>query len=205
MQLSELRTAVRTRLGNPATDGFFSDANLTDLVNEALQAISTERDWPWLTTSTTFPTVAGTAAYTPTAGWMRTLVLCIDGYQPIEERQLAEIRSMPTADRGMPRYYAVTGDQIVLRDVPDGVYTITHDYVKVEPALTSDANTPLMPSQFHYSIVAKAAELASIRQRDAVRAGEQLAEYNAWVNRMLDNQRRTRAPKRIRVRPGTAL
>lgn len=202
MQLSELRTAVRTRLGNPSTDGFFSDANLTDLANEALASVATERDWPWLCVSTTFPTVAGTAAYTPTSGWMKTRLLTIDGYDPLEERSLAEIRGIPSSERGRPTLWAVSGDQLILRDVPDGVYTVIHDYVKVEPALSGDADTPVMPSSFHYAIVAKAVELAHLRQSRADRAREAAEEYAGWVVRMLDNKRRSTAPRRVRVRPG---
>lgn len=205
MQLSELRTAVRTRLGVPSTDGFYTDAQLTDLVNEALQVISTERDWPWLSTSETITTVSGTATDSPPAGWMKTRSLCIDGYDPMEQRSLLEIRGVPTTDRGMPTIYDISGDVLIFRPVPDGVYSIIHDYFKVEPSLTADADTPLMPTQFHYSIVAKASELAHLRQRDNTRAGAQLAEYNAWLGRMLDNRRRTSAPTRIRVRPGAAI
>lgn len=205
MDLTTMRTAVRTRIGVPSTDTFFVDATLTDIINEALAAVATERDWPWLTTSTTFPTVAGTATYTPTSGWTKTRSLTIDGFDSMEERSLIEIRSIPTTQRGQPSIFAVSGDQIILRTVPDAVYTITHDYVKTEPALSANGDTPLMPTQFHYAVVAKASELAHLRQGSLAKAEAQKAEYAAWLVRLNDNLRRTTAPKRIRVRPGSGL
>jgi hypothetical protein len=78
--LTEMRTAVRTRIGNPSTDGFFTDAQLTDLINEALAAVSAEEDWPWLQTSANITTVAGTAAYAAPAGWVHTKQLYINLY-----------------------------------------------------------------------------------------------------------------------------
>ena len=92
MDLVTMRTAVRTRLGNPSTDGFYSDAQLTDLINESLQAISTEDDWPWLQASETINTVAGTRAYTPATGaWIRTKQLYINNFEPLVLVSLAEI------------------------------------------------------------------------------------------------------------------
>lgn len=205
MQLSDFLTAVRTRLGNPSTDGFFSDANLTDILNEALHAVSTDVDWPWLQTSTSFNTTGGTATYTPTAGWNRTRVLCIDGYDPLEERSLAEIRSYPSTERGRPEWYAISGDTIILRPVPDGTYAVIHDYIKNETSMSAPSSEVLMPTVYQYSIVAKAVELAHLRQSRPDRAREAAEEYLAWIERMKDNRRRTSAPKRIRVRPGSAF
>lgn len=204
--LTDMDTAVRTRLGNPSTDGFFSTAQVTDLVNEALLTIGTEADWPWLqSVGTAITTVAGTATYSISdTGYTSTRGLCIDGSDPLEERQLAELRGMPTTDRGQPAFFAIAGSTIHLRPVPDAVYTIVHDIVTSEVAL-SGSGTPALPAAYYYAVVAKATELAHLRQRDTARAQAALAEYNAWMQRMRDNLHRTKAPKRIRVRPGRAL
>ena len=197
-----MRTAVRTRLGVPAADTFFTDAVLTDLVNEALQAISTEVDWPWLEASTTFSTANGTATYTPTAGWMRTRSLCIDGYDGMEWRSLTEVREIPTTVTGVPCIFNVNVEQLTLRPVPNGVFTVTHDYIKVEPALALTSDTPLMPAQFHYAIVSLACHLGHLRSGDVNRAVAAMADYQGWLKRMVDNRRRQTGGLRVRVRPG---
>lgn len=193
---SAFRTAVRTRLGNPSTDSFFSDTNLNDLIDEAVLTLGTEADWPWLqAVGTNISTVNGTATYTISdTSYTRTRGLSIDGYDPLEERSLLDLRGMPTASKARPKFYAVSGLTLHLRPVPDAVYTVVHDIVKAEIALAADGSSPLLPIMYDYAVVAKAAELGHLRQRDGARAEAQLAEYRAWVDRMRDNAFRTPSP-----------
>lgn len=203
MDLTALSTAVLTRIGNPATDGFFTSAQVTDLINEALQAISTEEDWPWLQTQDTITTVAATSSYTPTAGWVRTKQMYIANGEPLIQLSLAEIDSI--FDTGQPLAYAIFQEKVHLRPIPNAVYTVQHQYYKSEPALASGSDTPLMPSIFHYSIVSYAAHLANIRQQRLDRAQVELGEANKWIERMRAYKRRSQLPARVRVRPGSLL
>jgi hypothetical protein len=213
MNLAQTRDAVRTRLGVPTSDSFFSDQVLTDLVNEALQAVTAEADWPWLQTSTTFPTVAGTSTYTPPTDWSQTRSLCIDGYDAMDYRSLSEIREYLSTQRGVPTVYTVSGEVVLLRPTPDAAYTVTHDYLKGEPALVNDTDRPIMPSVFHYAIVAFACHLAHARNneigsyRGAItgNAAASLSQYHNWLERMMSARRRTSGPMRVRVRGGSIL
>lgn len=205
MNLAQMRDAVRTRIGVPAGDTFYTDQTLNDLTNEALQAIASEADWPWLQASTTFSTVAGTGTYTPPADWVETRTLCIDGYDAMDPRTLAEIREYLSTVRDVPSVYCVSGDTLLLRPVPSAVFTVTHDYVKNEATLITDADVPFMPAQFHYSIVAFACHLAYLRSGDVQRATAALADYGSWRQRMLRQRRRTAGPIRIRVRAGQVI
>jgi hypothetical protein len=213
MNLAQMRDAVRTRIGVPAGDSFFSDPTLTDLVNEALQAVAAEADWPWLQTSTTFSTVAGTGSYTPPADWGQTRSLCIDGYDAMDWRSLSEIREYLSTQRGVPTVYTVSGEAILLRPTPGAVYVVTHDYLKGEPTLVSDTDTPVMPSQFHYSIIAFACHLAHARTNEigsyrgviTGSAAASLSQYKGWLERMMSARRRTSGPIRVRVRSGSIL
>jgi hypothetical protein len=202
---ADLRNAVRIRLGNPSAEGFFTDPVLNALVNEALQVVSAEEDWPWLQAATTFSTVAGTQAYSPPSDWARTKALIIDGAYPIEWLPLTDIRSIPVATTGAPTCFTVFAEELLLAPVPNGAYTVKHDYYVSEAALTAETDTPLLPASFHYAVVAKATELGHLRQRDIDRAGAELAEYNSWVVCMRTHLSRSSAPKRIRVRPGSAF
>lgn len=205
MNLAQLRDAVRTRIGVPASDTFYQDQTVTDLVNEALAVIATEADWPWLEASTTFSLVAGTATYTPPADWTRTRSLCIDGFDAMEWRSLIELREWPTTIVDTPRYFNVNVEQITVRPVPAAARTVIHDYVVDEPTLSADTDTPLMPSQYHYAIVAYAVHLAHMRSGDVQRATASMADYQSWLRRITDNRRRQTGGLRVRVRPGGAL
>lgn len=199
-------TAVRTRLGNPSTDGFFSDAQLSDLVNEALQITNAEADWPWLQATTTFATVAGTATYDPTAasGWVKTRTLSIDGFDSMSERSLIEIRDWGITPQGTPCMWALENELINLRPVPNAVFTVIHDYIKIEPEISS-TQTPLMPASYRWSIVEYATYLAQLRQGNQQGAGAAKAAWQDWLEKMADHRRRTTGGQRIRVRPGSAL
>jgi hypothetical protein len=205
MTLSEMRTAVRSRLGNPATDGFFSDAQLNDFINEALQVISSEDDWPWLQASENIALVAGTAAYTPVAGWVRTKQLFIQESDPLTFLPLAEIDSYGIAHTGTPDAYTIFGEQILVRPVPQVAATLIHQYVKTEPIITVDGTSPIMPVMFHFSIVAYATHLANKRQGDLQQANVELEDYKMWYRRMVSFRRRSQVPMRVRVRPGSWL
>lgn len=202
MNLALFRDAVRTRIGVPNSDTFYTDPALNDLVNEAVQAVSADADWPWLQESTTFATVSGTGEYVVPVDWVETRVLCIDDYDAMEPRTLAEIREYPTSVTDVPTVYTVSGDALLLRPTPSGVYTVTHDYMKNENTLTNDADVPLMPSQFHYSVVAYACHLAYLRSGDVQRATAALTDYANWKTRMLRQRSRTAGPIRVRIRPG---
>lgn len=204
MTLAEMITAVRTRLGNPSTDGFFSDAHLTDLINEALQAISSEDDWPWLQASDNISLVAGTSAYTPIAGWVRTKQLFIQEGDPLTMIPLAEIDSYGIQTTGTPDVYTIFGEQILVRPVPQTAATLIHQYVKTEPILAGTAS-PIMPVMFHFSIVAFACYLAHLRQQRNELAQLEHRAYDDWYKRMVSFRRRSQVPMRVRVRPGSWL
>lgn len=204
MNLPALVTAVETRIGNPSTDGFYTTAQKEDLVNEGLSLISTDHDWPWLFGTANVSAVAADGDYAVPADWCRTRSLVIDGYAPLVLLSAQEIRAISTTDRGQPLYYTIDDDQILVRPLPDASYTIIHDYVKVEPILATTA-TPLMPAQFHYAIVAAAASLAFLRAGDGGRAAAAERAVQAWLQRMRSFKRRAAGPRRVVVRPGSAI
>ncbi len=206
LTFATMLTAVRTRIGNPATDGFFTDAQIGDLVNESLQYNNTLADWPWCKATTTLNTVAGTATYDPAAatGWMKTRALTIDGYDSMQQLSLQEIREQPTTVTGTPTSWALENELIHLRPVPNAVQVVIHDYFKIEPELSGTAE-PLMPASFRWAIVEYAAYLAHMRQGDMGAADRALARHDKWYNAMADHRRRTTTPKKIRVRPGSGL
>ena len=211
VDVTSMTASVRTRMGSPTTDGFFTDAMILDMLNEALMAIATEGDWPWLQATTTFTTVAGTATYDPTVAtnWMKTRALTIDGYDSMQLLNFKEIREKVTSAQGTPEFYAVFNELINLRPVPNAVFTVIHDYYKYEPLLVNPGDQPILPAQFRMAIVEYAVYLAHMRQSDTSRysnsAAAALSSYKDWLMRMADHRRRTTGGVRIRVRPGSGL
>lgn len=202
MILEQMRDSVRTRLGVPENENFYFAQQLDDLINEALQTISAEGDWAWLQTTETIPTVAGTRFYTPNANWEKTKALSIEGFDAMAYLDLQEIRNWPDEVSDVPMFYTVYQEQLYLAPTPSAVYNMRHDYLRSEPRLVDNSDAPIMPTLYHYSILAMAVHLAHLRAGDLPRAQAARQEYEAWLKRMEGQKMRTASTVKVRVRPG---
>lgn len=205
MMLETLRDAVRVRLGVPENENFYFAQQLDDLLNEALQTISAEGDWSWLQASETIPTVTGTRFYTPNVNWSQTKALSIQGFDAMTYLDLQEVRNWPDDVFDVPMFYTVYLEQLYLAPTPSAVYQLRHDYLRSEPRLIDNTDVPLMPSLYHYSILAMAVHLAHLRAGDLPRAAAAKQEYDAWLKRMEGQKMRTTSTVKVRVRPGRDL
>jgi hypothetical protein len=202
MDYAAIKTAVLDRLGLPTTDGLITDTVLGRLINAAMQDLEADEDWPWLQASETIATVAGTGAYTPAATWARTRGLRVTTDEPMKFFSLEELDFMwpdPTT-RGRPIAYTVEAEQLVLRPIPDAVYSLTHTFIKAPTDLSSSSDTPLMPSRFHHGIVEVAAALAARRQGSAASDGDPaMAAADRWRAKMRKDRRRQAGKAHVRV------
>ena len=206
MNLTELREGVYRNLGGEVGvnyDVTLDQNHLTVYVNQALNEISTEHDWPWLDASETIATIAGTATYTPATNWVRTKELkVVDSYPMQLVGQVDLDTQWPTTGVAEPSIYSIVNSLISVRPYPDGVYSMTHRYVKRETELASGTDTPVMPTQFHGSIVARATIFAARRLRLPKVADMWTPDVDRWSKLMRDDQRRARGSLRVRIRPG---
>lgn len=208
MNLADARDAVYLRTGYDSSDGQLTPERITSCLRAALNFITSEHDWDWLQTTETLSTVAGTASVTPLVGssagvtWIRTLNLINSNADYIEKTPWSEFRMFLNTVTGEPTKWCDYGGQLCIWPTPDGVYTITHDFIRGENALNSDTDTPLLPTQFEDAWIAKATAMALRRVAESIRAQEQEADYQAWQHVMVDNRHRSKGGKRVAVRPG---
>lgn len=182
MDLTTLQTETRTRAGLPSDDSLITSAVLTQLVNAALQHISTEKDWPWLEKAANIATVNGAAEYAVPTGWTRTVSVIGATGVPLRRTPIEELDYLNGS--GSPRFFGIFADQIVVKPTPTGVETLKHRYIGTEAALVNGADTPSMPVGYHHAIVAYAAYLAFRRTGNLPEAGAALAEYTSWKEQM---------------------
>lgn len=199
--LTDLLARVLNRGSFNSADTGLTSTVHTAHINAALKQISNERDWPWLFTTATINTVAGTATYAHPTGYVRTDSI----FEPatgiiLQERQIEELDQYTASDR--PLLWCSYGTNIVLGPKPDDVYALTHRYVRVEPLLTTGSDLPLIPNAFDEGVVEWATYLGQTFTRQFDKAQEAAARYNAWLKTTLDNVRRGRRPLRVQVRPG---
>lgn len=205
MQAGQMVAAVYRRTGYAQDDGLVTPDRVLEGINEGLQNIASERDWPWLMTSATFSSVAGTATYAPPADWAKTVRL-IDAFgEPLERWDAAQLEDLFGLDQGEPARFAVNDEVLVLRPIPSAVRVYTHEYVRFEKTLVADTETPYLPARFHAAAVVLGEAAAHETGRNTDRAEAAMKRYEQWRSRMLDDSRRTRGPQRARVRDGSAF
>lgn len=203
MNRGQIRTAIYARLGVPTTDGLQDSTTVNNAINDALHHVESEADWPWLQASETLTTAAGDDTYTPAATWVRTKRLRVADYEPMQPCTPIELDDLhpDSSHRAQPTHFAVVEGVLVVRPVPDGVYSLLHLFTKTETDLTDDAHSPLLPARFHPAIVEYACFVLHRRARQAAEAAGALAAYEGWLRRMHDDRRRTTGPSKVRVRP----
>lgn len=203
--LQDLRDRLRHKLALPEADLMVPNSDLDISINDGLNAMSTDYDWPWLFTQADITTVAGTSAYAlPTTPiFVRTLNVTNVGLgRDLLARQRRDLSRFyqTQVQTGEPLYYSTYGASIRLAPVPDQVYTIRHVFVQAEPPLVSGSDVPLCPDHFSDTIVLYAAVEESTRMKDFGQRNAFLADIQAWKARMRDNVRQTASTLKIRAR-----
>lgn len=192
---SALRTAVKDRLAIPsAGDALITDAFVNTSLDDALNRISSERDWWWLahTATLTFDTVNGQASLPSDFMRANKLVINDSVVEPIPLDDYLDPQG------GEAAYgWIVYGSTVKITPVPSTSTNGTFYYFRSEPSLSSDSSSPLMPAVYHYAIVAYAAYLCCARRQDETRASLYLQEYGNWL-RTLNDDNRTTISKRIK-------
>lgn len=208
MDLDALRAATRRRVGITSTDARAADADLLEIVQEALDLFNNETFWPWAEASTTLSLVAGTASYSVPTGWVATRQIQVPGESVLDgSHSRAELDDWyPTSsETGPPRFFVVSADLVRVYPTPDTTVSATHLYFRSETRLSAGTDTPLAPVWTHAAIVDLAASILLARVREDDRAEKFDGRYREWVRKTADNLRRSTGPVRVRVRPGGFL
>lgn len=211
MDYSTLQARVLARLNMTTNDP--AAANVDEYVNEAIHYLESAAPdgWPWMRAPITVSTVAGTSTHTlaslgTTAGATVSKVLSakiLNGttYQDMMLLSPADaVERYPSTNQNMPQAWFVEGSSFYLYPTPDAVYTMVLRVITVEPDLTGNGSTPVLPVVFHTAIVEAAVLLFYETLQDSTKL--QLAEQrvDSYVNRMRRYGRQYPSAPKIRVR-----
>jgi len=198
--LIALRQMVRDRIGVPPHDEFFKDTVLDTNINLAYAAIEGESRWPWAERYETL-TVGVDGEFDAPLNWRATRALTVDHSDLIEMTPYdMMIRFGDSAAR--PTHYSVVNGRFKVRPTPMSDIEMNHLYYVLPTLLAVDADAPSIPLEHIGTLIAKAAQLCSVREDDRPSADSHLAEYLQGLQRMRKDVRGTTRPTRIRVRPG---
>ena len=177
-------------------DGMLTDDVLNGLLNNGLNRISTDHDWPYLLTSATVA-VDTTGSGPLPSGFARARDVVANGARAMQAtfRELLD----PTG-RSNSFVWTIVGSTLRLDPAPTATLNVTLWYFQQEPLLADDTDTPLMPSDDHPAIVYFAAQLAWLSRGDQQRAQTWYAQYEQAMKGMQDELYQTYGPRSVVVR-----
>lgn len=163
-----LLARVRARCNVAATDSRLLTAEIEYFLNDAINFLGVQSDWPWHRSSETINTVDGTDAYTIStdARVVRSIVI------PANDKVLREITNRTAQEygslqEGIPTYYVLENRTITLYPTPGQVYAMTHFYYTYMDQLTTGSDQVDSPATFDSLIVTKASIYVAEKLRDS--------------------------------------
>jgi hypothetical protein len=200
VNLSQLRTQIDRRTGvrqDPLAT--------TAYINEALNIISSRREWPWLDALQTITTTLDENTYDVSSTYSETRTVSIGGVEAVQI-YIADADDFNGSVYCPDRYeYAIEWSagtaQLLLFPMPPEGTVVTHRYTRTESLASSDTDEPLMPERYH-SIICDFAAGLFLERIEPSRAEYYIARAEKGLKQMSEATQRKANPGQIRIRDG---
>lgn len=196
--LATLRTDLIDRVGLLVNDERIPASSLNRSLNKGLQRLSMELPWPHLQVFTTIPLLAGTALYPLPANFSTVITLGTNNIR-LTYVSLAELISYKNV-QATPAAFAIEGTQIRFMPVPSHDGTADLVYARLEPALSADGDSPLLPDVYSDLLVTYAALYQATRLKDQHLLASLEALRKEMLQEIADNYRQSQQTPRIVLR-----
>lgn len=168
MNLSEIRDTLQAH-------GYATDTATAQnlVINSVYRAVLAHRRWPWLQkqASLTLSADASTIDLSSVTDLRDIDALRVADQDDPQYANLQELRSWSVPNstvRGYPLLWSQPAPTTLEVYPPaDRAYDVTIDYIYTPPALSDDADVPVIPEQHHDVLVYGAIARMAIRERDA--------------------------------------
>ncbi len=191
MQLSELRTRLRSRIGNPSTIDVPDTPNLDQHINDAYQEIFNKYKSKRRRARARFSTVIGKDKYNVSGltdviykVWDRTNGRRLEyvGTNTLADK---DYDTIPNAlvQNAKPERWAHIETYLQLLPPPDGVYVVEFVYKVTYTALVTTTDVPVLPVTWHRGIYILAAHMYYDDEGgDPVKALYHLNKFKDWAS-----------------------
>ena len=186
------KLVLRLRLP-PAGDPLLDEPTLNQCIEQALRDVSSVSDWPWLITSSSVTFTAGVGPAPATMVKVRELVVNSTRAKYVELNEFLD-----TVALGDQWVWTVIGTNLRLTPVPTVSPTNTLYFIRAEPDLTLDTQSPLIPEAHQQAVLSRASYHAEIRRGRAEAAAVHNAEYEDDLRRMRDATKTRVGPRQVR-------
>lgn len=203
MNLAQLRSNIDRRTG-VRQDVLAANS----FINEAINIISSRREWPWLDAVSTFTTDADTNVYTVPATYSETRSLNVGGVEAKNVNVIDADEFDANTYAPLNYEYAIEwasgqGELRIYPTPPAGT-SVIHRYTRTESLLLQDTSEPLMPERYH-SIIADLAASMFLERIQPTRAEYYRQLSDKALKTMTEGVQRKTNPGRIRIRPNGAF
>ena len=181
MTLQEIIKAVRDELLEP-TPGFWSDEEITRLINEANNELTEKAKVE--AAPYTFTTTANTSNYSLPSDLYQIKLIKINDNKIYP----ASIDVLNSSVIGFPIYYVVFNNQLYFYPIPDDTYTVRLYYYKKANQLVNTTDVPVLPERYHYLLKLYAISQAKRKADDPA----YIVYYNDYLsgkNDMIQNSK----------------
>jgi hypothetical protein len=203
MDLETLIDETRERIGETTEADFFTDAEVTRAINEALRRFSNEERWPWLFTEFSGTTTQDDADFDLPSNIAinRTFGLHIPDSGSLAGGQMLErvtpmegfrLKVAYSDHTGVPRFYYISHTGLLadgappvtytarLVPTPDEAYDVEGLYMAVPDLLSGDGDEPMLPEEYQAALPAYAAGVLFLKELQiSQKASEQFALYQS--------------------------
>lgn len=183
MQLSDIRSKLRRKIGNPTT-GDVPNADLDEHINDAYRDVATKFKHHKARKLCMFDTVDGTASYgLPSVAGSVFKVWDTTTPGKLSKKGPHWYASIATEhENGQPLYYVRFRQHIILVPTPDGVYTLEIFYTDTITDLTNDSDVPVLPETWTPAIWMLARWYYYDDQGDMPKADKAFDTYRIWLS-----------------------
>lgn len=198
MNRGQLRQKLILRLRiPPAGDPLLDEPTLNECIAQALRDISSVSDWPWLLTSSSLTFTAGVAPAPATMVKVRELTITSVRAKFVGLAEFLDI--VGTGDQWV---WTVIGTNVQLTPAPTTSPTNVLYFIRAEPDLTVDTQSPLIPEAHQQAVLSRASYHACVRKGLADAAQFHQTEYGEDLNRMRDATKVRTGPRQVREAGG---
>lgn len=182
MNLGQLRTSLRARVGNPTT-AEVPNTELDERINEAIKEIADKYGFHRARAITNIVTVVDQAQYDLPADCLVVMKL----RHPLENLQLIRrdetwASERMTMDSGKPTDYLRQQDYIQLFPPPDAEYTLELFYKASAATLVADADESILPTSWDEGILHLARAKHWDVRLDVQKAVHAFSVWERWVS-----------------------
>lgn len=188
--LTQLQTALRSRVGNPTTADV-PDATLTDLINRSIEEIEDRYRFRNNRKNSSFTTVASQPSYNLPSDFLNVMAVG-DTTNGVKLEQKDDqwflsnrgqfYDSAGVAYEGKPLYYIPYRGYITLLPVPDASsYAIRVSYKNAYVPLATGTDEPLIPSVWTEGILKLARAKFYDDRQDSAKHQQYYNDWKTWV------------------------